>query len=169
MTGIVLFFKMWNGVYMHYSAKQKKDFDSWNVKKKHLHRQEFSKNFFYHEREVWWCSLGINIGVESNGKNEQFERPILVVKKFNKDMFWGIPLTSKPKTGEFFYKIQHPGGTSWAMLSQLKTLSSKRLLRKIGMIPINDFLGTLRKLQILITIEPPPKGKRFSEAEATNT
>ena len=44
----------------------KKDFDSWNEKKKILNNNDVS---FYHEREVWWCSLGVNVGYEQNGKS----------------------------------------------------------------------------------------------------
>ncbi len=132
-----------------------KNFDAWNEKKKYLHGTEHSDDFFYHEREVWWCSIGVNVGVESDGKNEYFERPILVIKKFNKEMFWGIPLTSKEKKGEFFHEIQHDAGTSWAILSQLKNFSSKRLLRKIGMVPIGTYSEILRKMGGYITIEPP--------------
>ena len=45
-----------------------KDFDKWNESKKVIHHNNEDK--FYHEREVWWCSLGINIGFEQDGKDE---------------------------------------------------------------------------------------------------
>jgi hypothetical protein len=32
-----------------------KEFDNWNVLKKQLNN--FSIKPFFHEREVWWCSL----------------------------------------------------------------------------------------------------------------
>jgi hypothetical protein len=78
-------------------------------------------------------------GFEQNGKNENFERPILVFRKFGKDMLWAIPLTSKIKEGIFYFDIRHLGFKSSLILSQLKLLSSKRLIRKIGIIPANDF------------------------------
>jgi hypothetical protein len=40
------------------------------------------------------------------------------------------------------------------MLSQLKTFSSKRMLRKVGMIAEKDFVRIQKKL-LLLTIEPP--------------
>ncbi len=61
----------------------KKEFDLWNSKKKLFNGKPLSKHFYFHEREVWWCGIGINIGVEIDGKNSDFERPVLVVKKFN--------------------------------------------------------------------------------------
>jgi len=116
-----------------------KDFDNWNKEKKLTDSKEIGYDFFYYPREVWWCSVGVNVGVEADGKNENFERPVLIIKKFNKEMFWGIPLTSNEKTGEFYQKIKHDEGISWASLSQIKTFSTKRLLRKIGMIGEEEF------------------------------
>jgi hypothetical protein len=39
-----------------------KDFDQWNSLKKQLNENE--RIFYAHPREIWWCSLGINIGAE---------------------------------------------------------------------------------------------------------
>jgi hypothetical protein len=38
----------------------RKDFDKWNNKKKEINNQDFF-DLFFHEREIWWCSLGLNI------------------------------------------------------------------------------------------------------------
>jgi len=130
------------------------DFDRWNERKKEIEFTQSHKQPFFHEREVWWCAIGLNIGIETDGKNTFFERPILIIRKFNNYMFWGVPLTSKIKTGPFFYKVTHSRGNSYVILSQLKTFSSKRLLRKLGMITVTDFSVIQCKLQGLITIEP---------------
>ena len=64
-----------------------KDFDSWNTEKKQL--EEFGPDvLIFHEREIWWCSIGVNLGDEQDGKNELFERPVLVVRKFNRKLAW---------------------------------------------------------------------------------
>ena len=47
----------------------------------------------FNERDIWWCSIGVNVGYEVNGKNGPFERPVLIIKKYNNDMFFGLPLT----------------------------------------------------------------------------
>lgn len=144
-----------------------KDFNKWNEIKKDINSKDVAFDLFFYEREVWWCSIGINVGVESNGKNEKFERPILIIKKFNSDMIWAIPLTSREHKGSHFQKIIHDSGVSWACLSQIKTISTKRLLRKIGMISDSDFLQVLDKINGYITIEPRISAGS-SEAEATN-
>jgi len=107
------------------------------------------------------------VGVEEDGKHTHFERPVLVVKKFNKDMFWGVPLTSKERTGTFFHKVEHGLVASWVILSQLKTSSSKRLVRKMGTISDQDFVEVCNKIINFIEKSKSLLNRRdFSEAEA---
>lgn len=114
-----------------------KDFQKWHNKKGEINRNQDIPYFY--EREIWWCSLGLNIGFEQDGKNENFERPIVILKKFNKHIFWAVPLTSKQKFGKYYYHFVFGNETSAAIVSQLRLISSKRLLRKIGMISESDF------------------------------
>jgi mRNA interferase MazF len=97
------------------------------------------KIVMYREREVWWCSLGKNIGHEEDGKNALFERPVLILRKFSTDMFWGIPLTSKLKVGKYYFRVKLRDQDSTIILSQLRTLSSKRLIRRMGKISLESF------------------------------
>jgi len=128
------------------TTQHTKDFEGWNKKKQHLNEEKSLYDFFYDEREVWWCSVGINVGVETDGKNEHFERPVLVVKKFNGLMFWGIPLTSRKKDGEHYLEVSHDAGVSYAMLSQIRVFSSKRMQRKLGVIAEKSFAEVLMKI-----------------------
>lgn len=116
-----------------------KDFDTWNERKKKTDRKILSSSVFYHEREVWWCAIGMNIGSEMDGKNAYFERPVLVVRHINKEQFFGVPLTSKDKKGKYFISVEYGEGNGSVCLSQFKTLSTKRMLRKIGMVNKKDF------------------------------
>lgn len=70
-----------------------KDFDGWHPVKKGLDERTVIPTF--RRREIWWCSTGINVGVEQDGKNHHYERPVLVVCKFNRRLFWGIPLSTQ--------------------------------------------------------------------------
>jgi mRNA interferase MazF len=114
-----------------------KDFQKWHDKKKEIH--ESKEIPYFYEREIWWCALGLNIGFEQDGKKENFERPIVILKKFNKYVLWAVPLTSKAKSGKYYYGFKFGKETSVAILSQLRLISSQRLLRKIGMLPEDDF------------------------------
>ena len=83
-------------------------------------------------------------------------------------MFWGLPLTSKEKLGDHYFKVTHEKGISWAALSQVKVMSTKRLFRKIGMISEDEFIDILDRLIIYIKQSDPATSAGSSEAEATN-
>jgi mRNA interferase MazF len=57
-----------------------KDFPGWHRHKEQLHAQHQTPTF--QEREIWWCSVGVNIGHEMDGKNQFYNRPVLIVRKF---------------------------------------------------------------------------------------
>ena len=84
-----------------------KDFDRWNDRKKEVDRSTFAD--FVNEREVWWCTLGINVGSEQDGSPEFFERPVLVIRKFNKDTVLVVPLTSSPRRTAYHIAVRHEG------------------------------------------------------------
>jgi mRNA-degrading endonuclease toxin of MazEF toxin-antitoxin module len=133
-----------------------KDFDGWNKVKKDLNHTEHKPGCY--PREIWICSVGANVGVETDGKREAFARPVLVLKVFNRDMFWGIPFTSKDRVGSAFYPILWGGRKSVAVLSQMRLFSSKRLDRKVETIKEEDFIKLRNQLISLIKSETPPCG-----------
>lgn len=140
-----------------------KDFDSWNQKKKAI--ETFSENrFHFHEKEIWWASLGLNVGDEQDGKNELFERPVLILKKFNKKIAWIVPLTTKAKTGPYYYSIHNPGveKSSYLILSQLRLLSAKRLRRRMG--KITGAQNKNIKMKFIGILFPQQNRSLFSEA-----
>ena len=109
-----------------------KDFDGWNVLKKQLDKT--GRVFFAHPREVWWCSLGLNVGAEIDGKNENFERPVIIMKVYSKETLVVLPLTTKEKNDQFHYKIRTEDKTVWVKLTQARVISTKRLLRKVDIL-----------------------------------
>ncbi len=105
-------------------------FDQWNVLKKTIVLREKLPTF--KQREVWWCNIGLNIGHEENGKNQDYSRPILILKKFNNHIFFGIPLTTQIKEKHYYYKIKFKDKEQCIMISQLRLFDSKRLINKMG-------------------------------------
>ncbi|MEK9185702.1 MAG: type II toxin-antitoxin system PemK/MazF family toxin, partial [Patescibacteria group bacterium] len=86
------------------------------------------------------CSIGHNVGVEQNGSEDNFSRPVLVVKKFNNQMFWIVPLSTKQKSYDFYFNFTDPDGKKVSLvLAQLKLVSIKRFKRKIYKISIKEF------------------------------
>lgn len=118
----------------------KKEFDKWNELKKEIDVLNKPENFYFQEREIWWCSLGVNVGFEEDGKNDNFERPVLIIRKFNKYVLWILPLTRSRKTGDYYFLItQGDEDDSVVILSQIRLISSKRLLRKMRMMDEAEF------------------------------
>lgn len=122
-----------------------KDFDSWNHEKKKLEKTGHERLVF-HEREIWWCSVGINLGHEQDGKNEYFERPVLVIRKFNNRIAWVLPITSKAKTGQYYFSFTNNGKDYATIVSQLRLLSVKRFRRYIRKVSPSQFALICQKI-----------------------
>lgn len=133
----------------------KKDFKVWTPFKQTLHNTN-EPRLFFHEREIWFCHLGENIGFEQDGQGEQFLRPVVIVRKFNNEIFWGVPMTRVQKDLPFYFTfcIHLEGGQneekSTAILSQIKLIDAKRLRRMIGYISEKDFKVLKKKLKALL-------------------
>lgn len=115
-----------------------KNFDTWNKEKKNLENVGHD-TLAFHEREIWWCSIGFNLGDEQDGKNELFERPILVLKKFNNKIAWVLPMSAKPKDGIHYHSLEHEEKKFTVILSQLRLISVKRFRRFVRKISPHQF------------------------------
>ncbi len=126
-----------------------KDFDAWNSKKQALHSH--ANELFYKEREVWWCSLGVNIGLEQDGKGKNFDRPIIILKGFNTRAFLAVGLTSKVKIGKYYFPVGLVGGKeAIAVISQVRFFDTKRLIKKIGTINEERFQALKEMLKYML-------------------
>jgi mRNA interferase MazF len=110
----------------------KKDHDGWDKFSRKL--EDYAGASFFKEREIWWVSIGINVGHEEDGKGEQYSRPVLILKKFNKYIFSGIPLSTTKKVGNCYHRFIFDGKENAALLGQLKTFDSKRLINRHGIL-----------------------------------
>ncbi len=106
-----------------------KDFDSWNELKKKLEARPI--DFYCNRREIWWCSIGLNVGSEEDGKNPSFERPVLILNVFNQGMVRVAPLTSGNQKDDHHVPITFLDKKNAVKISQVRTISTKRLLEKI--------------------------------------
>jgi len=112
------------------------------------HILEKSKNILEcRQKEIWFCHLGKNIGTEQNGKEREFLRPCLIIKKFNAVSILIIPLTSTLKTGKYYHKIIVNNSYSSVILSQLRFISVKRLKYRMGRIDQSEFIRIKRKIK----------------------
>jgi mRNA interferase MazF len=125
-----------------------KDFDSWTIHKKKTNLNK--GRTFFKEREIWWCSIGLNVGDEEDGKGKTFSRPVLVLKKFNHSTFLGIPLSTQIKENRFYYKLHFKGIEQCALFSQIRVFDAKRLGVKMGSITSNEFNKIKESLRGLV-------------------
>lgn len=91
------------------------------------------------EAEVWWASLGENIGYEINGKSKLFTRPVLVFKKLSKSFYLVIPLTTQKHVGTWYVNYKQQGKMVTACLQQVRTVDYRRLYSKLGVLDDSDF------------------------------
>jgi mRNA interferase MazF len=127
-----------------------KDFDGWNFHKKAIDLMIINSQ--YHERQIWWCALGLNVGSEDDGKNEYFERPVLLFRSFGVDTSWVIPLSSRQdsRQSRLNYRVDVQGISKTARLHQLRLVSNKRLIRFVELVSYQDFQNIRNMLRDLI-------------------
>ena len=126
-----------------------KDFDEWNNQKKNIDFK--TENILPKKKEIWWLSVGLNVGVEEDGKNKDFERPVLVIKAFNRQCFLGIPITSSDKKNKkYYFPIKYKQENYYLILSQIRLFSTKRLSRKIYDIKTEEFMKVKEDLKKVI-------------------
>lgn len=134
---------------MNLNSKQEKTFKEWNDEKEDIENKVNLRTF--REWEIWYISMWKNIWFEQNWKGDLFLRPILVLKKFNKNIFIWIPLTTVEKNDFFHYCFKWTNWKiSYAILSQIRLYDSKRIFRKTWNIKFSDIKILKEKTRKLI-------------------
>lgn len=115
------------------------EFDAWNVKKKKLDQQ---RNYLHpKEREIWWCSVGKNVGSEIYGKGNNFARPVLVINADEDRNFVGIPLSSILRSRKYSSIIRsEDGNLHSALVYQMKNFDNKRLINLFSSVSKEEYL-----------------------------
>jgi mRNA interferase MazF len=125
-----------------------KDYELWNIVKGEIERSDHKPPHF-NEGEVWWVSVGVNVGYEIDGKGVRFARPVLILKKYSRFTFLGIPMSSKVKSNnKYYFRVKFRDRINSIVLSQIRVFDSKRLLN------IHDFISSkkLSKISKLVII-----------------
>lgn len=122
-------------------------FIDWSKNKIRYHFNNVDKTFYFREKEIWWAAMGQNIGFEVNGKHQLFERPVLIIKKYSEDVCFILPLSTKIKSPLPWYQIEVDvdGTPSAVNITQGRTISSKRLLRKIVVVNKDVYKHIIKK------------------------
>lgn len=127
-----------------------KNYLLWHKEKKRINNDQ--DRIFFKEREVWFCHLGENVGFEQDGRGDSYLRPVIILKKFNNEICWAVPLTKRVKPNRPFNFILsfRKGIRSTAILSQIRLVDVKRLKYKIGTVSEGNFTSLKEKIRRLI-------------------
>jgi len=141
-----------------------KDFDKWNEYKKIIDNN--GRNINFHERDIWWCSIGVNVGSEQDSYSRDFARPVIILKKFTERSFFGVPLTTKIKKGKYRICFTFNNIKSDMLIWHTRSFDSKRLINKVGVLPEAEFRLLVSSIvhTLLESTETPSEG--VSKAEA---
>ena len=107
-----------------------KEFDAWNQVKKHLNEDDRKVNI--RAGDVRWIAFGVNIGSEIDGKGKAFTRPGLIVDVSGSNYAFVIPMSTRIKDTAGYIPIEFKGKTVSLCVHQCKSISQKRILRRIG-------------------------------------
>lgn len=145
-----------------------KDYKKWSEIKSRVNDTELPETFHLNVGEVWWCSFGENVGIETDGKGEDYLRPALVVKFFNRNHIWVLPLTTSMNSSRFNIKVTSFSDSSFVIISQLRSISTKRFSRFITKIAKEDFLFIIENIINLLKYETPEQVEGISRPLGNN-
>lgn len=91
------------------------------------------------------------------GGGEDFLRPVLILKKFNNEVTWALPLTRTVKMGKYYFRtslVFDDGNSddrpSVVILSQLRLVDAKRFQYKMGIVKEGEFVKIKEALAALL-------------------
>jgi mRNA interferase MazF len=99
-----------------------KRFSEWFGLKKKLHERQQTPPLVS-EREIWWASVGENVGSEINGKSALFSRPVIIYKS---GFYFVIPITTQKKEGSWFVRVRYQRTDMTACLHQARAIDHRR-------------------------------------------
>jgi mRNA interferase MazF len=112
-------------------------FDIWNQEKQKLDTNY--RTLLFKEGEIWWCSLGMNIGEEIYGKGSEFSRPVIILKKLSNNSCVVLPVTSQARSGTWYFTFNSNKQDRCAILNQIKFISANRLIKRESQMTISVF------------------------------
>jgi len=145
----------WKRAELMYQVLFPDKFDEWSGVKKEIDKKK--KTLYVKNSEIYFISIGKNVGYEIYGKDELFLRPVLVYKKLSHHTFIGIPLTSKEKHNSYKFSYKKDKN-SYALLNQIRVFDTKRIVYKSGKISKEDFEKLKNRVNDFIKITPHQKG-----------
>jgi mRNA interferase MazF len=115
-----------------------KRFLAWIGLKRNLHEAAHQPPLVS-EGDIWWASLGENVGSEINGKSDLFSRPVVIFKKLSHGFYFVVPTTTRERSGSWFVPFRQQTRSMVACLHQARAIDHRRLSSKLGTMDDEDF------------------------------
>jgi len=125
-----------------------KDFDKWNMKKKKLDKNK--RDLLFKEGEIWWCSLGVNIGEEVYGKGENFRRPVVILKKLSHNSCIVMPTSTKKREGSWYHHLNVQDKDRFVLMHQIRFISANRLYVRESTLSRDEFTALKKSAATLL-------------------
>jgi mRNA-degrading endonuclease toxin of MazEF toxin-antitoxin module len=101
-------------------------FFEWIGLKKNLHDAKH-RSPLVSEGDIWWASVGENVGSENNGKSGLFSRPVVIYKKLSHGFYFVVPTTTQERSGTWFVAFRQQAKRMVACLHQTRSIDYRRL------------------------------------------
>ena len=101
------------------------------------------------EHDIWWASVGENVGSEINGKSDLFSRPVIILKKLSHTFYFVIPTTTQAREGSWYIRFRQQERDMVACLHQARAIDYRRLSSKLGTLDDEDFSRVRKGFQSL--------------------
>ena len=76
-----------------YAAYERWSIHQMDKPQRNLHSRKHQPPFVS-EGDIWWASVGENVGSEINGKSDLFSRPVVIYKKLAHGFYSVVPTTT---------------------------------------------------------------------------
>lgn len=116
-----------------------KDFLKWMKLKGKLDKMSHTAPFVS-EGDMWWASIGENVGSEIGGKNDLFSRPVIILKKLAHGFYFVVPTSTQKREGTWYISFKHQSKDMIACLHQVRAIDHRRLSSKLGTLDSEDFM-----------------------------
>ena len=92
----------------------------------------------FNEGEIWWCSVGENVGIEISGKGIYFRRPVMILRKLDSYSFIGLPISRTVRSGSWYEHVYINELVNTVILSQVRYFDYRRLDKKYLALSVSE-------------------------------
>ena len=105
----------------------------------------------FKEGEIWFADFSGAVGCEQRGKGQNNLRPVVVLNKYNGELFWGIPCTTSQKNNKYYLEIGSINNRkNSVILSQNRVFDVSRLKYRLGRISDENRKNIIKSLQKIL-------------------